>query len=99
MKILRIDNRKGEFSVNGVDFRPIDVISKEDILKMIDLITTENCEMDDLSDDKLLPNQAHLIIYKNLIQKFKELLNSKSYFHDLREKTYQDAINKYKVKP
>lgn len=98
MKILRINNKKGEYSVNGVDYKPIDIISKEDILKMIDLLTTEDCELDELTDDKMLPNQAHLIIYKNLFQKFNELLNSKSYFYDLREKTYLDAINKYKIK-
>ena len=99
MKILRIKDAKGEFSTDGSEYRPIDVISKENILRMIELITTEECEMDDLVDDKSLPNKAHFIIYNNLLSRFKELKDNRSYFQDIRDKTYQDAINKYKIKP
>lgn len=97
MKILRISNNKGEYSVNGTDYKPIDTISKDEILQLIDRLTSEDCEMDDLANDSDLPNKAHLIIYKSLLGKFKELKNNKAYFQDMRDSEYKDAINKYRL--
>ena len=97
MKILRISNNKGEYSVNGTDYKPIDTISKDEILQLIDRLTSEDCEMDDLANDSDLPNKAHLIIYKSLLGKVKELKNNKAYFQDMRDSEYKDAINKYRL--
>lgn len=97
MKILRINNNKGEFSINGADYKSIDTISKDDILHLIDILTQQDCEMDDVITDNNLPNKAHLIIYKSLLVKFKELQNNKAFFRDMRDNEYKDAINKYRV--
>lgn len=97
MKILRIRDNKGEYCVNGKDYNPIDAISKDEILQLIDLLTSEDCEMDDLVNDSDLPNKAHLIIYRSLLGKFKELQNNKAFFQDMRENEYKDAINKYRL--
>lgn len=97
MKILRINNNKGEFSINGTDYKSIDTISKDDILHLIDIFTQQDCEMDDVITDNNLPNKAHLIIYKSLLVKFKELQNNKAFFRDMRDNEYKDAINKYRV--
>ena len=97
MKILRISNNKGEYCVNGTDYKPIDTISKDESLQLIDRLTSEDCEMDDLANDSDLPNKAHLIIYKSLLGKFKELKNNKAYFQDMRDSEYKDAINKYRL--
>lgn len=97
MKILRIRAQKGEYSVNGTEYKTIDAITKDEILQLIDLLTMQDCEMDELTNDNDLPNKAHLIIYKSLLGKFKVLQNNKAFFQDMRENEYKDAINKYRL--
>ncbi len=95
MKILRINNHLGEYSLDGVNFNLIDTISKEDLLSLIDKFLSEECEMDAYVDG-LIGNPAHKIIYQNIYDKFKELEENKAQFKDMRENTYKDAINKYR---
>lgn len=95
MKILRINNHQGEYSLDGVNFSPIDTIGKNDLLNLIDKFIAAECEMDAYMDG-LIGNPAHKIIYQNIYDKFKELEQSKDQFRDMRENTYKDAINKYR---
>lgn len=98
MKILRINNSKGEFSINGEDFHSIDSISKDDILSLIDIVIKNECEMDELAEGMDLPNKAHSIIYKHIIRKLKELQANRTFFVDMRDNTYKEAISKYQNK-
>lgn len=95
MKILKINNGKGEFSLDGINYSSIDTIKKDDLLNMIDLLVNSECEMDEYSDENI-PNKAHQIIYKNLYRKFNELEQNKSQFKDMSENIYKDAIDKYR---
>lgn len=95
MKILRISNSKGEFSLDGINYSPIDTINKDDLLNMIDLFVNNECELDEYSEEKI-PNKAHQIIYHSLYRKFKELEQNKAQFKDMSDNIYKDAINKYR---
>lgn len=95
MKILRISNQQGEYSLDGVNYSLIDTISKEDLLSLIDKFLTAECELDEYMDG-LIGNPAHKIIYQNIYDKFKDLEQNKAQFKDMRENTYKDAINKYR---
>jgi len=95
MKILRISNSKGEFSLDGINYSSVDTINKDDLLTMIDLFVKNICEMDEYSEENI-PNKAHQIIYQNLYQKFKELEQNKAQFEDMSKNIYKDAIDKYR---
>lgn len=96
MKCLIIENGKGFFSLNGVSKTQLDLISKDDLLKILNLIleTGEDVSMDEYDDNKLY-QAAHRIIYRNLYQKFQDLSLNKTRFKDESSVLYRSAIEKY----
>jgi hypothetical protein len=94
MKILRIDNRKGQFSINGTDFVDIDKINKEQMLSMLDLLLQNDCDMDPYLDGSI-PNEAQQIIYKAIYEKFLSIKNDKETLLNFKEDTFKEAIEKY----
>ena len=65
MKVLRISNNKGEFSLDGISWKQIDQIGKDDLIKLLDVFIQNECEMDECTEENL-QNKAHYIIYSNL---------------------------------
>ena len=96
MKGLKIENNKGFYNLDGNQWTEIDKINKDDLLTLLDVAIVSEFEMDDFDKDRL-GNQAHQIIYKNIYEKFKEIINSKSRFKDESESMYKMAIEKYKT--
>ena len=70
MKYLMIDRSQGFYKTDKEEPKmpPIDQITKEDLLKLLDLCVGEDFEMD-VFDAKNLKNAAHQIIYKNIYLK------------------------------
>lgn len=95
MKVLRISNNKGEFSLDGISWKLIDQIGKDDLIKLLDVFIQNECEMDECTEENL-QNKAHYIIYSNLYAKLKELEPNKTRFRDEVGGLYKDAFNKYK---
>lgn len=95
MKILKIENGNGYFrtSDNG-DWRAIDEIDKDGLMKLLDLYLDSDVKMDDV-DENSLSNQAQRIIYKSIFEKLNNLKESKSKFKDESDRTYLSAIQKY----
>lgn len=96
MKHLKIDNSKGYYQTELDQWKEIDKIDKEDLLTLLNKATENDFEMDDFNAEKL-PNKAHSIIYKNLSEKFSELLENKDRFKDESEQLYKNAFEKYNV--
>lgn len=94
MKCLKIENGKGFFSLDGKSWKPLDEISKEDILTIMNLCLEGSFEMDNPSDETV-HNKAHDIIYKNLYAKFFELNNQRTRFKDESENLFKEALAKY----
>lgn len=99
MKYLKIENNKGYYlSINEQDqestWIEIDKISKEDLMKLLEQAISSEFEMDDYEENNL-PNKAHQIVYKNLFEKFSELLANKTRFKDESESLYKSAFSKY----
>ena len=94
MKCLKIENGKGFFSLDGKSWKPLDEISKEDILTIMNLCLEGSFEMDNPSDETV-HNKAHDIIYKNLYAKFLELNNQRTRFKDESEYLFKEALAKY----
>ena len=70
MKILRIEAGKAEFSTDGMDFKIITDIEKEDIVLMLDKILNNDVEIDSETEEITINNAAEQIIYNNLKEKF-----------------------------
>lgn len=96
MTYLKIDNNKGYFRIDGAseEWFELDQISKDHLLKLIELATTEDFSMQEY-EDELLRNPAHNIIYRNIYSKFSELLNNKTRFQDSVNAMYKSGIDKY----
>lgn len=98
MKYLKIDDNRGFFLKIEEDesqtWIEIDQICKEDLFYLLNKAISEDFEMDEFNED-ILSNKAHLIIYKNLYEKFSDLLTNKTRFKDESESLYKVAIEKY----
>ena len=95
MTRLKIDNDKAYYSTVSKDNIPIDQISKEDLLELLDLaIEEDDFYMDEYDGDKI-QNQAHRIIYDNLYKKLLEVRNNRTQFKDEAENLYKEAFAKY----
>jgi hypothetical protein len=94
MKILKIDDGKGYFLKEN-SFCEIDQITKDDILHYVDLIIGgEELEYDEYDENKL-HNEAHKIIYGNLLDKIIDLKNHKDQLTDSIDQMYKTEIEKY----
>ena len=98
MKYLVIDRSLAYYTVDTSvqPNMPIDKITKEDLMKLVELSLTDDFEMDPFDKNKL-KNAAHAIIYKNLYQKLQALKMQKNKFMDEKTAMYRKAIEEYKV--
>jgi hypothetical protein len=97
MKYLKIEDNKAYYLDPG-DRRTwieIDKINKDHLLLLLDYAISDNFEIDPYSES-VLANKAHQIIYKNIAEKFVNLIGAKDRFKDESENLYKDAIAKYK---
>lgn len=97
MKCLKINTGKGEFSLDGVNYAPIDTIKKEDVLKLLDIALDleQEIEMDAYSPEAFT-NPAHKVIYENIFNKFESLKANKDQFTTEIAELYREAYDKYK---
>ena len=77
MKYLKIENNKGFYCVKEDDWIEIDKINKEDLMALIDKAIETEFEMDEFNQENIA-NKAHQIIYKNLYDKFQQMINESS---------------------
>jgi hypothetical protein len=100
MKYLKIENNKGHFLKKSEDettfWAEIDQITKDDLFYLLNKAVTEDFELE-VYKEETLSNKAHQIIYKNLSEKFVDLLLNKSRFKDESENLYKAALEKYTV--
>lgn len=98
MIYLKIKNNKGFYRTDSTseNWIELDQISKDDLLKLLEIATSKEFAMDEYKDE-LLQNPAHNIIYRNIHSKFSELLTNKTRFQDSVNAMYKSAIDKYTV--
>ena len=96
MKHLRIESNRGQFSLDGIEWKEIDRLGRDELLQLIDLAVGEDFQIDSF-DMSLLPNPAHQIVYKHLSERLHELSENRARFRDDSAAIYKDAIQKYSV--
>ena len=94
MKYLKINDNKGFYQTGDDNWKEIDSINKEDLMILLDKAIETDFEMNEFIVDNI-QNKAHQIIYRNLYEKFSELLDNKSRFKDESEQLYKSAMEKY----
>lgn len=96
MKLLRIDRGKGEYSVNGINFKIVDELTKEDIFAIIEMvISDDNIEFDEITETVKVENIAQEIVYSNLLNKLKELRSRRQTIIDDSKSDFAEAFKKY----
>lgn len=78
MKVLEINNNHGWYVLNGQS-NPIIDINKDDILKLLDVLySNEEIIMDLIDDGHSILNEAEKVIYENIYKYFIEFNNKKN---------------------
>lgn len=98
MKYLKIENNKGYFIKDKntpESWIEIDLIEKDDLLKLLDYAVEEDTFEYDEYNNEQLQNKAHNIIYKHIVEKFNIFLQNQNRFKDEVDNLYKDAIEKY----
>lgn len=99
MKLLKIDEGKGYFLGEDSEDQLLDKLTKEDLLRMVDLTLKEDEIIFDKYDEGSLHNQAHQIIYKNVYSKLQSLRERRSEFVDESERLFLEEYENYREKP
>jgi hypothetical protein len=95
MKLLKIECNAGHFLTAEGGYAPVDKLTKEDLLRLVDLTLGDDVELDGF-DEEALPNQAHQIIYKSVCEKLRDLRDRRQGFTDESERLYLHEYEKYR---
>lgn len=95
MKLLKADDNRGHFLNEANEFSSIDQITKEDVLRLAKcVLELEEVEFDPY-DDEVIKNEAHRILYKNILEKLEELHGRREEFVEQRDELYKQAYEQY----
>lgn len=95
MKLLKVEKHMGFYHNESGQYILIDKITKEDLLRLVNLTLQEDVEFD-VYDDNLIKNQAHQIVYKNVFEKLRSLKDRRKEFVDESERLYLKEYEKYR---
>ena len=98
MKLLKIEDDYGHFLDDKNEFTPLDEITKEDLLRLVDLTLAEEVAFDEY-DHETIKNPAHQILYKSTYEKLRDLKDRKEEFTDESERLYLQEYEKYREEP
>ena len=95
MKLLSIENNLGLYLSETGQYNPVDKITKEDLLRLVNLTLQEDVEFD-VYDDNAIKNQAQQIVYKSVFEKLRGLKDRKKEFIDESERLYLKEYERYR---
>lgn len=95
MKLLKIVDYGGQFLNANDEYSPVDLITKEDLLRLVGrIIDDETCELDEF-DSALIRNQAHQVIYRSVYQKLSDLQRRRTEFIDESARLFLEDYERY----
>jgi len=94
MKLLAISAGAGWFQAADSQLRPIDEITKADLLRLVDLTLAGEVEIDPY-DEASIGNRAQQIVYKSVAHKLQELSERRGEFVDESERLYLPEFERY----
>lgn len=96
MKLLKIEDNCGHFLAEEGGFETIDKISKDDLLRLVNLTLGEHEVEFDEYDENLVKNHAHQVIYKSVERKLSTLSDRRQEFTDEAARIYLEDYDQYK---
>ena len=94
MKLLKADSNRGFFLDDSGSYREIDEITKEDLLRLMKSILSEDDELDEY-DEEVIKNQAHQAVYKSIYRNLQSLKERRQEFIDDSERLYLEDYKRY----
>ncbi len=95
MKLLKIEGTLGLYLDDKGQYTPVDKIVKDDLLRLANLTLSEEQVEFDEYDQNAIKNHAHQIVYKNVVQKLRDLRKRREQFIDESERLFLDDYEKY----
>lgn len=95
MKLLKIDHGNGHFRLSDGSYLEIDKINKEHLMGIVTATLADDVEFDTY-DEGALQNQAHRVIYKNVVAKLQDLANRRQEYKDESEALFQKEYDRYR---
>lgn len=99
MKILKIEKNQGfvayDITEAGCKYKPIEQTNKDDILEMLDFLIDCNAEIDHMNDGDL-PNPAQSLIYKDLEEQLRAVIENREAIKREVDDHFKIAEEKYK---
>ena len=95
MKLLKIENSQGYYLLDEGEYAPVDKITKDDLLRLVNLTLESEVDIDEFNDEKL-KNQAHQIIYKSIYEKLSGLKERRDEFKDESDRLYLQEYERYR---
>ena len=92
---IKIDRDMGYYLDTEGSYAPVDKITKEDLLRLVDLTLQNEIVLDEFSEDSI-KNQAHQIIYKSIFEKLRDLRGRRQEFIDESERLYIQEYERYR---
>lgn len=97
MKLLKIENKKCFYTLDGEHYNGISDISKEDVLKILYLIyEEENISLDKIENQEDVANDVERLIYINLYSKLSSFAQNKLSIKTKLDDEVKDVVDKYK---
>lgn len=97
MKLLKIENGCGYFLLESGDFSSIEKVSKDDLLRLVNVTLSGEVVVFDEYNESVLQNHAHQVIYKSVVRKLQSLRERKQEFIDESARLYLEDYEKYKA--
>jgi U3 small nucleolar RNA-associated protein 14 len=94
MKLLKADSNQGFFLAHDGEYREIDKITKEDLLRLMRIVLNDDVEFDEFDED-VIKNQAHQVVYKSIYRNLLSLRGRKQEFVDESERLYLEDYKRY----
>ena len=94
MKLLKIENSQGYYFSEDEEYVSLDKITKDGLLRLVDLALEDGATYDTYDEDKL-KNQAHQIIYKSIYGKLSALSEEREEFIDESKRLFLKEYEKY----
>jgi len=98
MMLLSIKDNLGYYLSESGESIPVDKITKEELLRLVNLTLSEEVEFEDY-DENALKNQAHQIVYKSILEKLRGIRDRKQEFIDESERLFLKEYEKYRGEP
>lgn len=96
MKLLKIENNCGFYRKESGEYSPIDKITKEELLVLVNWTLDEDEVEFAEYDESTIKNHAHQIIYKSIARKLQSLRQRRQEFIDESARLYLDDYEKYR---